>query len=437
MPEKILLPTDFSDYARMTARLVGELPEAGEVILLHVLDGESAASRPWLGGQEMPSPQEYAEQALRDEREQLARAGIPVRGELIRADGRDPGAVILGLAHREAVDLIVIGARGKGLVESFLPGSVSSGILRHATTSVLLVRHPSAGGLEPPVRREEDRLFSRVLFPVDFSQPCDEALAYLQKIPGIREIIMLHVITRADTRQELDEAIRDSYQELQALWNSFDSDDTRVTILIRFGRPAEMIGEIAGKEKATLIFMPRFGASDFMKTLPIGSTAREVAQQTRAPLFLFYPEIQLDMVARELEQDEFSGAEEIWQQYHQQTADPERDRIFGVLVEGILVTVARCRRHPGGLEIDGVFTLEEYRERGYAREVMDALVAACGREPLYLYSTLPLVEFYRELGFVEIREDELPPGIKARFDFVVEGFESAGVLPMMRPADRA
>ncbi len=435
MPEKILLPTDFSDYARMTARLVGELPDAGEVILLHVLDGESAASRTWLGGQEMPSPQEYAEQALRDELEQLARAGIPVRGKLIRADGRDPVAVILGLAHREAVDLIMIGARGRGLVESLLPGSVSSGVLRHATTSVLLVRHHSVRDLKPPGGREADRIFSRVLFPVDFSKPCDEALAYLQRIPGVEEIILLHVITRADTRQELEEAIRDSYQELQALWNSFDSDDTRVTILIRFGKPAEMIGEIAGKEKATLIFLPRFGASDFIKALPIGSTAREVAQQTRAPLFLFYPEIQLEVVARELERDEFFGAEEIWQQYHQQTADPERDRIFGVLVEDILVTVARCRRHPGGLEVDGVFTLEEYRERGYAREVMEAVVAACGRDPLYLHSPPSLVEFYRQFGFGEIGEEQLPPGIKARFDFVVEGSESAGVLPMMRSAD--
>ena len=434
MPEKILLPTDFSEYARMTARLVEEIPDAGEVILLHVLEGENAASRPWVGGQEIASPQESAQRFLRDEQEQLARAGIPVRGELIRADGRDPGAVILGMAHREAVDLIMIGARGKGLVESLLPGSVSSGILRHATTSVLLVRHHSARGPESPGGRVADRLFSRVLFPVDFSKPCDEGLAFLRSIPGIREIVLLHVISRADTRQELEDAIRESYQELQALWNSFDGDDTRVAILIRFGRPAEMIGEIAGKEKATLIFMPRFGASDFMKTLPIGSTAREVAQQTRIPLFLFYPDIQLEVVARELERDEFSGAEEIWRQYHQQTADPDRDRIFGVLVEGILVAVARCRRHPGGLEVDGVFTLEEYRERGYAREVMEALVSACGREPLYLYSTLPLVEFYRELGFEEVGEDDLPPGVKARFDFIVEGSESASVLPMMRPA---
>ncbi|NYT07280.1 MAG: GNAT family N-acetyltransferase [Methanomicrobiales archaeon] len=440
MVNKILLPTDFSEYARMTTHLVTEIPDAGEVILLHVLDGESASSRAWLGGQETASLREYAERSLHDDEERLTRAGIPVKAVLVAGDHKDPAAVILGLARREAVDLIIIGARGKGLVEGFLLGSVSSEILRHATTSVLLVRHPSGWRLAPPAPpkgRNGGRLFSRVLFPVDFSKPCDEGFAFLRSLPGVSEMILLHVITRADTRQELEAAIQDSYQELQSLWNSLDDGGTKVTILIRFGRPAEMISRIAEKEKATLIFMPRFGASDFIKTLPIGSTAREVADQTRIPLFLFYPEIRLEVVARELDRDEFPGAEEIWRQYHQQTADPGRDRVFGVLVEGILVTVARCRRHPGGLEVDGVFTLDEFRERGYAREVMEELVSACGREPLYMHSTLPLVEFYRQLGFEEIGEDELPPGIKSRFDFAMGELDGTNVQPMMRPADRS
>ena len=111
----------------------------------------------------------------------------------------------------------------------------------------------------------------------------------------------------------------------------------------------------------------------------------------RIPLFLFYPEIILDVVARELERDEFPGAEEVWRQDWQQKADPGRDRVFGVLVEGVLVTVARCRRTHGFLEVDSVFTIEEFRKRGYAREVLEQLVSSCGQEPLYLYSTLPMV----------------------------------------------
>jgi len=441
MVKKILLPTDFSEYARMTADLVSEMPDTEEVILLHVLDGENASSRAWLGGQETASPREYAERSLREEEERLNRAGIQVKAKLITGDGRDPVAVILGVARREAVDLIMIGARGKGIVEGLLLGSVSSGILRHATTSVLLARPPSAWSRGKPVLSQEGRgagtIFSRVLFPVDFSKPCDEGFSSLRSLPGIKEMVLLHVITQADTREELEDSIRNSYGELQSLWRSIDDDQTRITLLIRFGRPAEVICEVAEKEKATLIFMPRFGTSDFIRSLPIGSTAREVAKQTRIPLFLFYPEIQLEVITRELDKEEFPGAEEVWQQYHQQTADPERDRVFGVMVEGTLVALARCRRHPGGLEVDGVFTLEEFRDRGYAREVMEELISACGREPLYLHSTVPLVEFYRQLGFREIGENELPPGIQTRFDVAMGELEDSNVQPMMRPPDRA
>ena len=54
--------------------------------------------------------------------------------------------------------------------------------------------------------------------------------------------------------------------------------------------------------------------------------------------------------------DEFALAEEIWIDYHQLKADPEIDRIFGVFADDTLVSIARCRRHPDGYEVDGVFT---------------------------------------------------------------------------------
>ncbi len=93
--------------------------------------------------------------------------------------------------------------------------------------------------------------------------------------------------------------------------------------------------------------------------------------------------------------------------YHNQKADRANDRIFAVYLEDMLVSAAWCKRHPDGLEVDGVFTLEEFRKRGYARRAVEMLIAACGSEPLYMHATLELVEFYSTLGFVPIPEDEL------------------------------
>jgi nucleotide-binding universal stress UspA family protein len=439
MSHLILLPTDFSEYARMTADMVSGLPGPKEVILLHVTEGAHASSRPFLGGHEVLSPTESAEISMNEEKERLESTGIPVRTRILQADGRDIQELILTCARKENVDLIMLGARGKGFVEGLLLGSVSSRILRHATTHVMITHHP--GAIIPRKKLQtaginQRNLFSRVLYPVDFSKPSEQGLDHITGQKDITELVLLHVIPTAENRKELDQTIREAYARLQDLGRIYDSSSTRVQLLLRFGTPAEMICAMALEEKATLIVLPRFGASDFIKSLPIGSTAEEVAKKAKIPVYLLYPDIQLDVAVRELEKNEFPLAEKVWLHYHQQTADPLKDRIFGAFVEGMLVAVARCRRHPDGLEVDGVFTLDDFRGRGYARDVMDPLVASCGREDLYMHSTIGLVKFYEQYGFAPIPEDELPPTIKARFDFAMGEMQGSNVQPMRRRADR-
>jgi N-acetylglutamate synthase-like GNAT family acetyltransferase len=145
-----------------------------------------------------------------------------------------------------------------------------------------------------------------------------------------------------------------------------------------------------------------------------------------------YPHIHLDVEARELSYGEFDLAEKVWLGYHQQKADRNTDRIFGVFVEGALAAVARCRRHPDGLEVDGVFVSEQYRNRGYAQKAVQALVASCGTDTLYMHSTLPLVTFYSSFGFTPIPEQELPESIRARFDFAGGNLKGANATPMRR-----
>ncbi|KQC05574.1 MAG: GCN5 family acetyltransferase [Methanoculleus sp. SDB] len=145
-----------------------------------------------------------------------------------------------------------------------------------------------------------------------------------------------------------------------------------------------------------------------------------------------FPRIILCIDVRELRHDEFPLVEEIWEHYHGQKTDPATDRIFGVFIEDTLSAVARCRRHPDGLEVDGVFVPDEFRDRGYARKAVRALVDACGSDVLYMHSTLELVAFYRTFGFVPIPESELPPTIRDRFAFSLGELEGTNVRPMKR-----
>jgi GNAT superfamily N-acetyltransferase len=135
---------------------------------------------------------------------------------------------------------------------------------------------------------------------------------------------------------------------------------------------------------------------------------------------------------RELTPSEFPFAEKIWEQYRGQKANPDTERIFGVFDNGHLAATARFTRHPDGNEMDCVFTLDEYRGKGYARDAVQALIDACGAETIYIHSTLVLISFYKTFGWVPIPEKELPQTIRDRFIFCFGEMEGCNVCPMIR-----
>jgi GNAT superfamily N-acetyltransferase len=137
---------------------------------------------------------------------------------------------------------------------------------------------------------------------------------------------------------------------------------------------------------------------------------------------------------RELSPAELARAEqELWTHYQQQTADQVNDRLFAAFAGTKLIGVARCSRHPDGLEVDAVYVLDEYRRHGFARSVMTLLIEECGRqETLYMHSKTELVDFYGSLGFYPMVEDELPKTIRDRFGFVMGNLKGIEVCPMKR-----
>ncbi len=93
-----------------------------------------------------------------------------------------------------------------------------------------------------------------------------------------------------------------------------------------------------------------------------------------------------------------------------------------------------CRRHPDGCEVDALFTPAAFRGRGYARRVVAGLVDACDGEDLFMYAIAGLEPFYAGFGFAPISADELPPTIRARYDWTVNDRGAARITPMCRRA---
>jgi GNAT superfamily N-acetyltransferase len=135
---------------------------------------------------------------------------------------------------------------------------------------------------------------------------------------------------------------------------------------------------------------------------------------------------------RELSVGEFSRAEKVWEQYRGQKADPINERIFGVFVDDRLAATARCTRHAEGLEMDCVYTVDEFRGKGYARVVVTKLVDECGSRKIFIHSTLVLISFYKTFGFYPIPEEQLPRSIRERFLFCFGEMEGCNVCPMAR-----
>ena len=137
---------------------------------------------------------------------------------------------------------------------------------------------------------------------------------------------------------------------------------------------------------------------------------------------------------RELMTEEFRLADEVWKEYHDTVGDPATDRVFAVFLGDSVVSLARCRRHTDGLEVDGVFTPLLCRRKGYSHLAVCALVEACHNDDLFMHAIRGLVPFYQSFGFGIIPERGLPPTIRERYVWAAGNLEGADVQPMKRSA---
>lgn len=402
---KVLIPTDLSAASVAMAERIGEVPGVREVVLFHARG--SAGSSP-------------VDEPLRRIQETVQRQGYPVE-VVVEDDGAPIPETILRVAAEKRASLIAMGVRDQGLLRNLFSGNVAATVLRDTRTHVLIV--PQSGGGRPP-------LFARLLVPTDLAALAPEVRLLLNDPAGGETAVLLHVV---EPGRETEREVGD---RLAALRSDLSPGGRDIAVLVRTGDPARTICAVADEMNASAVVIPRIGKRDAPGSAPLGSVTSAVAGCLRPPVLVLAVRIHLQIETRELRSEEFGLAEEVWIDYHELKADPGTDRIFGVFADGTLVSVARCRRHPDGYEVDGVFTPARFRGRGYARRAMDALVEACQHDTLYMHAVRSLVDFYGAYGFISIPESDLPPSIRARFAFALGEMEGANVQPMRRVAGR-
>ena len=422
MFEKVLIPTDLSGPSDNLVACTGRIRHVNEIVLLHIVTpGSIGVAR--------------EEEEVRRQLGLIADPAVTVRSLIETDDGGAIPAAILRTAEAEKPSLIIMGAR-TGILSRGLLGPGGTEILTRSRTHVLIMRFPGRGLFRAP--EPDCTLFARILFPLDFSRPANEALAEIAKIGDLSELLLLHVIRKVEKKEQMNFVVREVEKRLADAREAIKRErpDIRVTMMVRYGDPATEIARIAVEEEVSLVAMSRYGKMDYIRNVPVGITTSKVAAQAKEPVLVLFTAIHLEVLARELDPGEFYLADRIWFDYHQTKSDPVHDRIFAVFVEDTPVSVARCRKHPDGYEVDGIFTWEEFRGHGYARKAIDALIRGCGSSILYMYAVLQLVDFYTSVGFVPVRENELPPTIRERYLWAMGELNGANVLPMMRVPGR-
>jgi len=284
MFEKVLLPTDFSADSQRVLRYVKDIPGVREVILLHVVDATRQSVRGWTHGPQI----ENAKILLEENRQALEKDGIKAEAAIETivntiTQGTVPLS-ILEKADTENVSLIAMGARGKNTIQNIILGSVSASVIRNATCPVLLMRFP-------PDSREGDRhpdLFSRVLVPVDFSEPSRFSLSLLKDLPSTGQVILLHVVDKGESEEEIHAGIKEAKEKLGIIKKELAGAGFAVESLVHVGYPPDEIDAAAERSDVTLILMnPRGeGWARELRTLFIGSTTTAVIRRVHRPVLI-------------------------------------------------------------------------------------------------------------------------------------------------------
>lgn len=282
---RIIVATDGSARAELGVDLVASIgwPAATTIVVVEaVASGVAVFGGPW--PPVPPVETEALDEAIRAEARQhldaaaarLASPGLSI--ETTIGTGR-PADVVTALAEEQDGDLIVVGSRGHGVIESMLLGSVSAEIVDRSRLPVLVARR---------------RSIDRVVLGWDGSEGAEQAVGCLLDW-GIFTRSEIHVVSVADLRlptwtdsstmgeeaaaAAFERAAEPSRQQHEQMAHEMSKRLTRAGLTseahLRDGDPGYELVRAAETFEADLIVVGTRGRTGLARLL-LGSVARNV-----------------------------------------------------------------------------------------------------------------------------------------------------------------
>lgn len=141
-------------------------------------------------------------------------------------------------------------------------------------------------------------MFTRILYPTDFSDVSKKALAYIKQLKeaGTKEIIVLHVIDerqieavvlygRGNSRVFVDTMEREARREVAAIEKELRDYGFVVSSIVTAGIPLREIVKVEEDEKASLVVIGSHGKTN-LKEMLIGSVSEKVIRRSKSPVLV-------------------------------------------------------------------------------------------------------------------------------------------------------
>jgi len=292
---RVLVAIDGSEPAGLGVDLVANVawPAGTEILVAEAVEtGAGLFGGPWPAFAMLQTDRiedeirAEADRTVHQARERLARPGLNVKAVVLR--GR-PATAIVDRAHSMPADLIVVGSRGHGTIESMLLGSVSAEVVDHAQAPVLVARGVEIRRLvlawdgSSCATRAADLLHTWPIFAgsdVRVVSVADVGIPWWTGFPeaGSPEMMPIYIDAANASRKQHDELAHEMTAQLRSAGLTAEADR-------REGDAAAEILAAAAASSADLIVMGTRGRTG-IRRLVLGSVARNVLQHATCSVLI-------------------------------------------------------------------------------------------------------------------------------------------------------
>ena len=287
MYRKILIPIDGSKlaelalpYAECLARTFGS-----EVILLSIVESTDSEYQ--------HMHQLYVEK-LADLVKQNIESNTAATVKPVILTGK-PAKEIIDYAEQNDIRLIIMASHGRTGIKSWAMGSVANNVLERTSIPILLVRAKT-----PCTEESGEKLFSRILIPLDGSENGEAALAHIQELSNElqTEVTLLQVISDRKhvhtiggqniirfTKEQIESTKIRTIKYLEEVCQRLTNTKAVTKCEVHVGEAAEEIIKFADNMNASLVALSHQGHTGLGQSF-MGGVAHKILHSGNKPVLL-------------------------------------------------------------------------------------------------------------------------------------------------------